>query len=102
MRADTRGRKGFSLTRFWQNYNLSIVLAALFLISWALQTWAGWVRFAANPEEHRQPRYSGAPVISSSGFRQRWKNWQSEFQQSPTFGGAHGFLNSPWKSRVAG
>ncbi len=35
------------LARLWRNYSLSIVLASLFLISWCLQTWAGWHQFAA-------------------------------------------------------
>lgn len=42
------------MKRIWQHYNLSIVLAALFLVSWVLQTWAGWVKFVANQEEHQQ------------------------------------------------
>jgi hypothetical protein len=31
-----------ALSRFWRNYNLSIVLAALFLFSWLLQTWTAF------------------------------------------------------------
>jgi hypothetical protein len=38
----------------WQNSNLNIILSALFLVSWGLQTWAGWVRFSASQEEHPQ------------------------------------------------
>ena len=82
MRPDTHGRKGFSLKRLWQNYNLSIVLATLFLISWALQTWAGWVRFVANQEDHEQV----AEIFGRSGYLFEWlsatmENWQSEFLQ---------------------
>ena len=27
--------------RLWRNYSLSLVLAALFLVAWGLQTWTG-------------------------------------------------------------
>ena len=38
----------------WRNYNLSIVLTALFLASWALQTWMGWMHFSAEQQAHGQ------------------------------------------------
>jgi uncharacterized protein DUF6766 len=74
------------LKAFWDNYNLSIVLAGLFLVSWALQTWAGWVRFAANQQDHQQV----AEVFGRSGYIFEWlsatmENWQSEFLQLLTF-----------------
>jgi hypothetical protein len=74
------------LRRFWDNYNLSIVLAGLFLVSWVLQTWAGWVRFAANQQDHQQV----AEVFGRSGYIFEWlsatmENWQSEFLQLLTF-----------------
>lgn len=86
MGAETRNRKGTSLKKLWQNYNLSIVLAELFLVSWVLQTWAGWVKFAANQEEHQQV----AEVFGRSGYVFEWlaatmENWQSEFLQLLTF-----------------
>jgi hypothetical protein len=79
-----------SLTRrargFWRNYNLSIVLAGLFLLSWCLQTWTGWRRFAADQLEHGQ----AAHVFGASGYVWEWasatmENWQSEFLQLLTF-----------------
>lgn len=74
------------MKRIWQHYNLSIVLAALFLVSWVLQTWAGWVKFVANQEEHQQI----AQVFGQSGYVFEWlaatmENWQSEFLQLLTF-----------------
>ena len=86
MSTDVRDRRGSALKDIWNNYNLSIVLAALFLVSWALQTWAGWVRFAANQEEHQQV----AEVFGRSGYVFEWlsatmENWQSEFLQLLTF-----------------
>lgn len=74
------------MKRFWKNYSLSIVLAALFLTSWTLQTWAGWRRFAAQQVEHGQE----AHVFGSAGYIWEWasatmENWQSEFLQLLTF-----------------
>lgn len=86
MGTDTRGRTSTHVKRFWQNYNLSIILSALFLVSWGLQTWAGWVRFSASQEEHQQ----AAEVFGQSGYIFEWlsatmENWQSEFLQLLTF-----------------
>ena len=86
MGADSPGRRSIGLKRFWQNYNLSIILSALFLVSWGLQTWAGWVKFSANQEEHQQV----AELFGPSGYVFEWlaatmENWQSEFLQLLTF-----------------
>ncbi|CAN5548416.1 hypothetical protein BH24CHL9_BH24CHL9_08050 [soil metagenome] len=35
------------LARIWREFGLSITLAALFLASWALQTWTGWAEFVS-------------------------------------------------------
>ena len=66
----------------WRNYGLSITLAALFLVSWTLQTWMGWVEFAAEQEQHQQQ----AQAFGDDGYVWRWgeatfENWQSEFLQ---------------------
>jgi hypothetical protein len=70
----------------WRNYNLSIVLAALFLVSWVLQAWTGWMHFAAE----QQALGEAAEVFGASGYVWRWseatfENWQSEFLQLLTF-----------------
>jgi hypothetical protein len=70
----------------WRDYNLSIVLASLFLVSWGFQTWAGWHRFAAEQEAHQQV----AELLGPSGYVWEWlsatmENWQSEFLQLLTF-----------------
>ena len=70
----------------WRNYGLSITLAALFLFSWGLQTWMGWVEFVSEQEEHGQP----AEAFGESGYFWGWgqstfENWQSEFLQLFTF-----------------
>ncbi len=72
--------------KLWRNYGLSITLAALFLVSWGLQTWMGWVEFAAEQREHDQQ----AQPFGEDGYFWDWgestfENWQSEFLQLFTF-----------------
>ena len=43
------------MKRVWRDYGLSITLAVLFLVSWALQTWTGWIEFVAEQAAHGQP-----------------------------------------------
>jgi hypothetical protein len=57
------------VTRFWRNYNLSIVLFAIFLVCWVIQTIAGWVEFSAEETQH------GATM----------ENWTSEYLQLFSF-----------------
>jgi hypothetical protein len=70
------------LRQIWRNYSLSITLATLFLVSWALQTWMGWVEFVAEQQQHQQQ----AEAFGPDGYVWRWgqatfENWQSEFLQ---------------------
>jgi hypothetical protein len=70
------------MRRVWRNYGLSITLALLFLAAWALQTWTGWVEFAADQQTHGQT----AQAFGNSGYVWSWaqatfENWQSEFLQ---------------------
>ena len=74
------------MAKLWKNYSLSIVLAALFLASWAIQTWTGWVEFTAEQQAHGQV----AEAFGQDGYVWRWaqatfENWQSEFLQLLTF-----------------
>jgi 4-amino-4-deoxy-L-arabinose transferase-like glycosyltransferase len=74
------------MRRLWKDYNLSIVLLVLFLVSWAVQTWAGWMNFSADQLEHGQ----AAEFFGASGYVWQWaaatfENWQSEFLQLLTF-----------------
>jgi Domain of unknown function (DUF6766) len=74
------------MTRLWRNYSLSIVLGALFLTSWGLQTWTGWNHFAAEQEAHSKQ----SEIFGASGYIWQWaaatmENWQSEFLQLLTF-----------------
>jgi hypothetical protein len=74
------------MKRIWQDYNLSIVLTALFLTSFWLQSWTGWRRFQAEERAHGET----ATVFGESGYVWTWgeatfENWQSEFLQLLTF-----------------
>jgi hypothetical protein len=66
----------------WRDYGLSITLAVLFLVSWALQTWMGWAEFVAEQASHGER----AEAFGPGGYFWRWgqatfENWQSEFLQ---------------------
>lgn len=80
-----RPRRG-ALRRLWHDYNLSIVLTVLFLVSFCLQTWMGWRHFAAEQRQHAQ----AASWFGEDGYVWSWglstfENWQSEFLQLLTF-----------------
>jgi hypothetical protein len=65
------------------DYGLSIVLTILFLVSWAIQSVAGWAKFAAEERQHGQtPEMSG---YMSHWLEATFENWQSEFLQLLTF-----------------
>ena len=70
------------IRRIWDSYGLSITLAAMFLVAWALQTWSGWMKFAAEQEAHGVR----ATAFGDGGYVWDWaqatfENWQSEFLQ---------------------
>jgi hypothetical protein len=70
------------LRRIWRDYNLSLVLLACFLVSWALQAWTGWRKFSAEQLQHQQT----ASVFGEDGYiweflAATFENWQSEFLQ---------------------
>ena len=70
----------------FREYGLSILLGVFFVLSWVVQTVAGWVDFAA-----QQASLGQAPaVFGSDGYLWPWlqatfENWQSEFLQLFTF-----------------
>ena len=70
------------MARIWRSYGLSLTLAALFLFSWALQTWTGWMEFVSEQQANQQV----AEAFGPDGYIWRWgqatfENWQSEFLQ---------------------
>ena len=74
------------MRRLWRDYSLSIVLGALFLVTWALHAWTGWMHFAAQQQSHGE----AAELFGASGYLWRWgeatfENWQSEFLQLLSF-----------------
>jgi hypothetical protein len=71
---------------FWQNYNLSIVLFILFMVTWSIQMVTGWYEFKAEEQDHQQI----ATIFGESGYiwyflQSTMENWQSEFLQLLTF-----------------
>jgi hypothetical protein len=65
-----------------RDYGLSIALALLFLTSWALQTWTGWVEFVAREQsEGRDPAMFGPDGYVWPWAQATFENWQSEFLQ---------------------
>jgi hypothetical protein len=74
------------LRRAWRDYSLSITLAAMFIVSWLIQTLTGWFEFAADQQEHGAAAHAFGP----DGYVWSWaaatfENWQSEFLQLFTF-----------------
>lgn len=70
------------MAKFLKDYALSLVLAAMFLVSWILHALTGWVSFVADQQEHGQV----AQLFGASGYIWHWfestfENWQSEFLQ---------------------
>jgi hypothetical protein len=67
---------------FIANYSLSLTLAGLFIVSWLIQSAAGWVEFASDQASHQQ----AAQLFGPDGYIWSWleatfENWQSEFLQ---------------------
>lgn len=74
------------MRKLWENYSLSIVLALLFLTSWAGQFATGWMSYLEEQTAHGET----AEVFGSSGYIWPFldatlENWQSEFLQLLTF-----------------
>jgi hypothetical protein len=74
------------VARFWCNYNLSIVLFAIFALCWVLQTISGWVEFAAQESQHG----ATAELFGPEGYIWPWlqstmENWTSEYLQLFSF-----------------
>jgi hypothetical protein len=74
------------MRRVLRDYSLSLVLTALFLLCWGVQTWVGWVEFVSEQQAHAQ----AAAVFGADGYIWTWaeatfENWQSEFLQLAAF-----------------
>lgn len=74
------------LGRMWRDYSLSIVLGAMFMVSWFVQTIVGWFEFVSEQVAHGETPHAFGP----DGYIWTWgqatfENWQSEFLQLFTF-----------------
>ncbi len=70
------------MRRIWRAYGLSITLGVFFTVSWALQTWTGWVEFVSQQQQEGRV----AQAFGPDGYAWAWaqatfENWQSEFLQ---------------------
>lgn len=70
------------MRKFVADYSLSLALASLFIVSWLIQSVAGWFEFAADQRAHQQ----AAQLFGPDGYIWTWlestfENWQSEFVQ---------------------
>lgn len=70
----------------FREYGLSITLAVFFIVSWLVQSLAGWVEFAADQMTHGEtPQLWGDSGYIWSWLESTFENWQSEFLQLFTF-----------------
>jgi hypothetical protein len=81
------------MRRFLRDYGLGVVLAALFLVSWLLQSLTGWVEFVGEQRAHDE----AAQLFGDAGYFWPWmqatfENWQSEFLQLFTMAVLTAFL----------
>jgi hypothetical protein len=65
--------------RLWRDYNLSIVLLALFLASWIGQAVFQWFEMASEAQAHGQA--GSLAEFVPAFFSATFENWQSEFLQ---------------------
>jgi hypothetical protein len=69
--------------RLWRDYNLSVVLGLLFLLTWFGQLIAQWFTWADEQREHNQPLEVGQFLWQF--WQSTLENWQSEFLQLFSF-----------------
>jgi hypothetical protein len=67
--------------RTWVFSNsLLLVMAAIFVAAWFVQSATGWTKYNAEQRDHDAPTVSWAGYVSSSSFwEDTLQNWQSEF-----------------------
>ena len=71
---------GARLRRLWRDYSLSIVVGALFLVTFALHAIFGWWQYVADQQAHG----AAATLWGWDGYvvyfgEWTFQNWQSEF-----------------------
>jgi hypothetical protein len=74
------------MRRFFRNNGLTLVLLALFLMTWAGQLFTGFREHNEQQREHGQPADSlGEYVIGGHFWQATAENWESEFLQMAAF-----------------
>jgi uncharacterized membrane protein YhaH (DUF805 family) len=76
-------RKAATVKRLWRDYNLSVVLGLLFVVTWIGQLITEWFTFASEQQEHNQPLQIGQFLWEF--WQSTLENWQSEFLQLFSF-----------------
>ena len=71
------------MKRLWRDYNLSVVLGLLFVVTWIGQLITQWFTFASEQQEHNQPLQVGQFLWEF--WQSTLENWQSEFLQLFSF-----------------
>jgi len=72
--------------KFLKNYGLSLLLAAMFLISWIAQFFAGWIEFFYEQiQQNQEPQVLGPGGYIWHFLSATFENWQSEFFQTMIF-----------------
>jgi hypothetical protein len=69
--------------RLWRGYNLSIVLALLFVVSWMGHLITQWFTWENEQIDHGQPLQIGSFLWHF--WQSTLENWQSEFLQLLSF-----------------
>jgi hypothetical protein len=68
------------LRRMWRDYSLSIVVGAMFLVSFVLHAIFGWWQYVADQAANGQPANLWGPDGYVIYFGEwTFQNWQSEF-----------------------
>jgi hypothetical protein len=74
--------EGGRLRGIWHHHGLSIVLFALFAMTMAGQTWAGWYAYNSDRQNHGEPQVSLTQYLGTGHFGEAtFENWESEFLQ---------------------
>ena len=71
------------MKRLWRDYNLTVVLGLLFLLSWVGQLITQWFNWANEQMDHNQPLEIGSFLWQF--WESTMENWQSEFLQLFSF-----------------
>ena len=74
------------MRRFWRHNGLSVVLLALFVVTFAGQGVAGWRHANEEKRAHGEPAQSLGEYLAGPGFLEAtMENWESEFLQMGFF-----------------